>query len=73
LGSTLVEHAEGEARGAGRRAVAIDVVKEAGLVPFYEKRGYRVAGEHDGQSWNGDADWGAVIPWHMVDMRKELP
>ena len=27
--------------------------------------------EHDGQAWNGGADWGAVGPWQMVDMEKD--
>lgn len=72
LGSLLVEHAEARAREAGASAVRIETVKQAGLIPFYLKREYRVTGETDGQVWNGGADWGAAIPWHMVDMEKRL-
>jgi GNAT superfamily N-acetyltransferase len=72
LGSLLVEHAEARAREAGATAVRIETVKQAGLIPFYLKREYRVTGETDGQVWNGGADWGAAIPWHMVDMEKRL-
>jgi hypothetical protein len=31
-----------------------------------------VLGETDGQTWNGGADWGAAIPWQMVDLEKAL-
>jgi N-acetylglutamate synthase-like GNAT family acetyltransferase len=72
IGSLLVEHAEAQAREAGASAVRIETVKQAGLIPFYLKREYRVVGETDGQVWNGGADWGAAIPWHMVDMEKRL-
>jgi GNAT superfamily N-acetyltransferase len=72
LGSLLVEHAETMARDAGASAVRIETVKQAGLIPFYQRRGYRVVGETDGQFWNGGADWGAIIPWQMVDMEKRL-
>lgn len=72
LGSLLVEHAEAVARGAGATAVHIETVKQAGLTPFYERRGYRVTGETEGQVWNRGADWGAAIPWQMVDMEKAL-
>jgi N-acetylglutamate synthase-like GNAT family acetyltransferase len=72
LGSLLVEHAEARAREAGATAVRIETVKQAGLIPFYLKREYRVTGETDGQVWNGGADWGAAISWHMVDMEKPL-
>jgi N-acetylglutamate synthase-like GNAT family acetyltransferase len=72
LGSLLVEHAETAARDAGATAVRIETVKQAGLIPFYERRGYRIVGETDGQVWNGGADWGAASPWQMVDMEKRL-
>lgn len=72
IGSTLIAHAEAAARAAGRAAMRIETVKEAGLVPFYERLGYIVVGETPGQEWNGGADWGAIIPWHMVDMEKRL-
>ena len=72
VGSLLVEHAEAVAREAGATAVRIETVKQAGLTPFYERRGYRVIGETDGQVWNRGADWGAVIDWQMVDMEKAL-
>ena len=72
IGSFLVEHAETLALDAGATAVRIETVKQAGLVPFYEQRGYRVVHETDGQVWNGGADWGAAGPWHVVDMEKML-
>lgn len=72
LGSRLAGHAEQAARESGASAVRVETVKQAGLIPFYERRGYRVIGETDGQIWNGGADWGAVIPWQMVDMEKRL-
>jgi GNAT superfamily N-acetyltransferase len=72
LGSLLVEHAETVARDAGATAVRIETVKQAGLIPFYEQRGYVLVGETDGQVWNGGADWGAAGPWQMVDMEKSL-
>ncbi len=72
LGSMLAEHAETVARDAGATAVSIETVKQAGLMPFYERRGYVPVGETDGQVWNGGADWGAAGPWQMVDMKKEL-
>ncbi len=72
LGSLLAGHAEARAREAGASAVRIETVKQAGLIPFYERRGYTVIGETDGQVWNGGADWGAAIPWQMVDMEKRL-
>ena len=72
LGSVLIAHAEETARAAGCMRMKIEVVKEAGRIPFYERRGYRVVREHDGQEWNGGADWGASGPWQMVDMEKEL-
>ena len=72
IASTLIEHVESLAREAGCRVMRIDVVKEGGRVPFYERRGYRVVRETPGQVWNGGADWGAAIEWHMVDMEKPL-
>ena len=72
IGSVLAECAESAAREAGASAVRIETVKQAGLMPFYERRGYQVIGETDGQVWNGGADWGAAIPWQMVDMEKLL-
>ena len=72
IGSLLIEHAETIARDAGATAVRIETVKQAGLISFYERRGYRVVGETEGQIWNGGADWGAIIPWQMVDMEKRL-
>lgn len=72
LGSLLAGHAEAAAKAAGSSAVRIETVKQAGLVPFYLRRGYRVIGETDGQVWNGGADWGAAIPWQMVEMEKPL-
>jgi GNAT superfamily N-acetyltransferase len=72
LGSLLVEHAETIATEAGAAAVRIETVKQAGLTPFYERRGYCIIGETDGQVWNSGADWGAVIPWQMVEMEKRL-
>ncbi|MDE3094527.1 MAG: GNAT family N-acetyltransferase [Chloroflexota bacterium] len=72
IGSLLVGHAESAARAAGASAVRIVTVKQAGLIPFYERRGYRVIAETDGQTWNGGADWGAAIPWQMAEMEKAL-
>ena len=71
-GSLLIDHAESQAREAGKSAMRIEVVKEGGRVPYYERRGYRVTRETPGQQWNGGADWGAAIEWHMVDMEKTL-
>lgn len=72
VGSRLIEHAELVARAAGCSVMRIEVVKEGGRVPYYERRGYRVTAETPGQQWNGGADWGAAIDWHMVDMEKAL-
>lgn len=72
LGSMLAGYAEQAAMDAGAAAVRIETVKQAGLVPFYERRGFRVIAETDGQVWNGGADWGAAIPWEMVEMEKAL-
>jgi ribosomal protein S18 acetylase RimI-like enzyme len=72
IGSRLIDCAESRARDAGRSAMRIEVVKEAGRVPWYERKGYRVTGETPGQQWNGGRDWGAAIDWHMVDMEKRL-
>jgi N-acetylglutamate synthase-like GNAT family acetyltransferase len=72
VGSLLVDYAERRARAAGHAVMRIEVVKEGGRVPWYEKKGYRVTRETDGQVWNGGQDWGAVAPWHMVDMEKQL-
>ena len=74
LGSRLITHAEQRAREAGCTTMRIEVVKEGepSRVPFYERRGYRVVAEHDGQTWNGGSDWGAAIDWHMPDMEKPL-
>jgi GNAT superfamily N-acetyltransferase len=72
VASALVEYAEGRAREAGCRLMRIEVVKQGGRVPFYERRGYRIVRETDGQTWNGGQDWGAIAPWQMVDMEKPL-
>ncbi|HXK33300.1 MAG TPA: GNAT family N-acetyltransferase [Dehalococcoidia bacterium] len=72
IGSQLIAHAERVARAAGCETMRIEAVKEGGQVPYYERRGYRVAAEHAGQEWNGSADWGAAIDWHMVEMEKPL-
>lgn len=72
LGSTLVNLAEQRAREAGKSRIHIETVKQAGLVPFYEARGYAVTQEHDGQTWNEGADWSATGAWQMVDMEKPL-
>lgn len=72
LGSMLAEHAEQAAIAAGAQALRIETVKQAGLIRFYERFGFRVIAETDGQVWNGNADWGAAIPWEMVEMEKTL-
>jgi GNAT superfamily N-acetyltransferase len=72
IASALIGHAENTARAAGCTTMRIETIKEAGHVPFYERYGYRVTAETPGQTWNGGADWGAAIPWHMVDMEKNL-
>ncbi len=72
VGSQLIAHAEQIARDGGLAVMKIETVKEAGLRGFYEAHGYRALRETPGQVWNGGADWGAVIEWHMVDMEKEL-
>jgi predicted N-acetyltransferase YhbS len=72
IASMLVEHVERLARDAGCTTMRIEVVKEGGRVPFYERRGYAITKETDGQVWNSGQDWGAVAPWHMVDMEKAL-
>ncbi len=74
LGSQLIAHAERLAREAGCTRMCIEVVQEGepARVPYYERRGYRVIAEHNGQQWNGGADWGAAIDWHMVDLEKDL-
>ncbi len=72
LGSLLIAHAEQIASDAGCTVMKIEVVKEGGRVPYYERRGYRTTVEHIGQDWNRGADWGAVLEWHMVDMEKAL-
>jgi N-acetylglutamate synthase-like GNAT family acetyltransferase len=72
VASMLIEHAEEQARAAGHATMRIEVVKQGGRIPYYERRGYRVTGETPGQVWNGGQDWGAAIEWHMVDMEKQL-
>lgn len=72
IASALVEHVERVAREAGCAMMRIEVVKEGGRVPYYERRGYRVTAQTDGQVWNGGQDWGAAGTWHMVDMEKPL-
>ncbi len=72
IGSVLIARAEEMARAAGRTRMCIEVVKEAGRVPYYERRGYRTVRETPGQEWNEGADWGAAGNWHMVDMEKDL-
>lgn len=72
IGSALIAHAEALARRAGIGTMHMEAVKEANLIPFYERRGYRVVRETRGQEWNGGADWGAAVDWHMVDMEKRL-
>ena len=72
IASALIAYAENAARAAGCSVMRIETIKEAGHIPFYERFGYRVTGETLGQTWNAGADWGAAIPWHMVDMEKRL-
>ena len=72
LGSMLARYAEQAAVAAGATALRIETVKQAGLIPFYERLGFRIIAETDGQVWNGGADWGAAIPWEMVEMEKTL-
>lgn len=72
LGSLLIAYAERIAREAGCSTIRLEVVKEGGLIPYYERRGYHTTVEHLGQEWNDSADWGAAIEWHMVDMEKTL-
>jgi N-acetylglutamate synthase-like GNAT family acetyltransferase len=74
IGSLLIRHAEQIARAAGCKTMHIEVVKEGipDRVAYYARRGYVVTRETDGQTWNGGADWGAAISWHMVDMEKPL-
>lgn len=72
IASALIAYAENAARAAGCSVMCIETIKEAGHVPFYERFGYRVTGETPGQKWNAGVDWGAAIPWHMVDMEKRL-
>ena len=72
IGSRLIAFAEDRAREAGHAVMRIETVQEAGLVRFYERRGYHRTGEVAGQVWNGGEDWGAVIAWHMVEMEKRL-
>jgi hypothetical protein len=50
----------------------IESVKEAEMLPYYERRGYRALRENVGQEWNGGQDWGAAIEWHMVELEKDL-
>jgi GNAT superfamily N-acetyltransferase len=72
FGSLLIGYAEERGRAAGCTTMRLEVVKEADRIPYYERRGYRQTVEHLGQEWNGGADWGADIEWHMVDMEKAL-
>jgi ribosomal protein S18 acetylase RimI-like enzyme len=72
VASKLVDHAEERARAAGHTKMRIEVVKQGGHIPWYERKGYRVIRETPGQVWNGGQDWGAAIEWHMVDMEKQL-
>lgn len=72
LGLMLIAHAERLARAAGCITMRIEAVREGGQVPYYERRGYRVTAEHIGQEWNGGADWGAAVEWHMVELEKAL-
>jgi GNAT superfamily N-acetyltransferase len=72
IGSALIAHAEHLGRDAGCRVMRIESVKEANMLPYYERRGYRVLREKVGQEWNGGQDWGAAIEWHMVELEKIL-
>jgi predicted N-acetyltransferase YhbS len=72
IASALIAHAEQAARGAGHTVMRIETIREAGHVPFYERHGYRVTRETPGQEWNDGRDWGAIAPWHMVDMERPL-
>ena len=72
IGSALIAHAEHLGRDAGCRMMHIESVKEANMLPYYERRGYRVLRENVGQEWNGGQDWGAAIEWHMVELEKIL-
>ena len=72
IGSALIAHAEHLGRDAGCRMMHIESVKEANMLPYYERRGYRVLRENVGQEWNGGQDWGAAIEWHMVELEKNL-
>ncbi|MEX0751159.1 MAG: GNAT family N-acetyltransferase [Dehalococcoidia bacterium] len=72
IGSALIAHAETLARAASCRTMHMEAVKEANLIPYYERRGYHVVRETLGSEWNDGADWGAAIAWHMVDMAKTL-
>jgi GNAT superfamily N-acetyltransferase len=72
LASMLIQYAERTAIDAGYTVMRIEVVREGGRIPWYERRGYGITGETDGQTWNGGRDWGAPAPWHMTDMEKRL-
>lgn len=72
IGSALIAHAEQLGREAGCRVMRIESVKEAEMLPYYERRGYRALRENVGQEWNGGQDWGAAIEWHMVELEKDL-
>jgi ribosomal protein S18 acetylase RimI-like enzyme len=72
VASALIEHAEAQARAAGRAKMRIEVVRGGGKASLYHRRGYVIVAEHDGQTWNGGQDWGAVAPWHMLELEKDL-
>ena len=73
IATQLIAYAERRAVEGGRHVMRIETVKEAGPKALYEALGYRAIKETPGQVWNGGADWGAVIDWHMIDMEKVLP
>jgi GNAT superfamily N-acetyltransferase len=72
VASALIAHAEQVARDAGCLVMRIEVVREGGALPLYERLGYRIVRESPGQEWNNGQDWGAAIPWHMIELEKVL-
>ena len=68
----LIAHAETLARDAGCTTMRIEAVKEAGLMPFYERRGYRVTASTSGRCGTAARTGARPSTWHMVDMEKAL-
>jgi GNAT superfamily N-acetyltransferase len=68
IGRRMVAFAEEVARAEGYRAVALGTVREFGLVPYYEKLGYRVIHE----AGHPAGHWDFLVPHRYCEMVKPV-